>query len=77
MKLNGFSVTIAEGRETVDGYVHMRHGTQYTILLQNESNRRCDRSHDIFGLRSHCHCLSRVRSAILNNYGSETCTLID
>lgn len=42
MKLNGFSVTIAEGRETVDGYVHMKHGTQYTILLQNESNRRCD-----------------------------------
>ncbi|PZU93408.1 MAG: hypothetical protein DCE90_16715 [Pseudanabaena sp.] len=42
MKLNGFSVTIAEGKETSDGYVQMKHGTQYTILLQNESNRRCD-----------------------------------
>jgi hypothetical protein len=42
MKLNGFSVVIAEGKETPDGYVHMKHGTQYTILLQNESNRRCD-----------------------------------
>jgi hypothetical protein len=42
MKLNKFSVTIAEGKETLDGYVHMRHGTQYTILLQNESHLRCD-----------------------------------
>ena len=42
MKLNRFSVTIAEGKETSDGYVQMKHGTQYTILLQNESNRRCD-----------------------------------
>jgi hypothetical protein len=42
MKLNGFSVTIPEGKETADGYVQMKHGTQYTILLQNESHRRCD-----------------------------------
>jgi hypothetical protein len=42
MKLNGFSVTILEGKEATDGYVYMNHGTQYTILLQNESNRRCD-----------------------------------
>jgi hypothetical protein len=42
MKLNRFSVTISEGKETSDGYVQMKHGTQYTILLQNESNRRCD-----------------------------------
>lgn len=42
MKLNGFSVTISEGKEASDGYVYMKHGTQYTILLQNESNRRCD-----------------------------------
>jgi len=42
MKLNRFSVIIAEGKETSDGYVQMKHGTQYTILLQNESNRRCD-----------------------------------
>jgi hypothetical protein len=42
MKLNGFSVTISEGKEAADGYVYMKHGAQYTILLQNESNRRCD-----------------------------------
>lgn len=42
MKLNGFSVTILEGKEATDGYVYMKHGTQYTILLQNEINRRCD-----------------------------------
>jgi hypothetical protein len=42
MKLNGFSVTISEGKEASTGYVYIKHGTQYTILLQNESNRRCD-----------------------------------
>jgi hypothetical protein len=42
MKLNQFSVTIAEGKEAADGYVYIKHGTQYTVLLQNESNRRCD-----------------------------------
>lgn len=42
MKLNEFSVTISEGEEASGGYVYMKHGTQYTILLQNESNRRCD-----------------------------------
>jgi hypothetical protein len=42
MKLNQFSVTIAEGKEAADGYVYLKHCTQYTILLQNESNRRCD-----------------------------------
>jgi hypothetical protein len=42
MKLNEFSVTIPEGKEATDGYVYMKHGTQYTIALQKESNRRCD-----------------------------------
>jgi hypothetical protein len=42
MKLNGFSVTILEGKEATDGYVYINHGTKYTILLRNESNRRCD-----------------------------------
>jgi hypothetical protein len=42
MKFNQFSVTIPEGKEAADGYIQMKHGTQYTVLLQNESNRRCD-----------------------------------
>ncbi len=42
MKLNQFSVTIAEGKEIADGYIYIKHGTQYTVLLENESNRRCD-----------------------------------
>jgi hypothetical protein len=42
MKLNKFSVIIAEGKAAADGYIQMKHGTQYTVLLQNESNRRCD-----------------------------------
>jgi hypothetical protein len=42
MKLNEFSVTIAESKEAANGYIYIKHGTQYTILLKNESNRRCD-----------------------------------
>ncbi len=42
MKLNQFSVTIASGKEAADGYIYLKHGTQYTVLLKNESDRRCD-----------------------------------
>jgi hypothetical protein len=42
IKLHEFSVSIPEGINYDDGYVQMRHGTQYTILLRNESVVRCD-----------------------------------
>lgn len=36
MKLNGFAVTIPEGKESQEGYIHIAHATQYTI---NSSER--------------------------------------
>lgn len=42
MKLKEFAVSIPEGKETQDGYVHLTHATQYTIQLQNDSSDRCD-----------------------------------
>jgi hypothetical protein len=43
MQIGNFSVTIPQGREREGGYVHLDHGTQYTIQLYNGySHRRCD-----------------------------------
>lgn len=42
MYLNGFSVRITGGSETTSGYVEMRHGQQYGIVLRNESGCPCD-----------------------------------
>lgn len=43
MQIGNFAVTIPEGHEKEDGYVHMKHGTQYTIVLRNHyQKRRCD-----------------------------------
>jgi hypothetical protein len=42
MLLNGFKVTIPQGIETNDGYVHMKHGTQYTIDLGNRTATDAD-----------------------------------
>jgi hypothetical protein len=42
MKTSDFSVTIPEGIENVGGYIQMTHGQQYTVLLSNDSVRRCD-----------------------------------
>lgn len=43
MRVANCSVLIPEGREVECGYVHMVHGTQYTIKLGNHwYDRRCD-----------------------------------
>jgi len=42
MKVSHFSVSIPEGVENSEGYVRVRHGTRYTILLCNSSVDRCD-----------------------------------
>lgn len=49
MYLNEFSVRIPEGNEASEGYVAMRHGTQYTIVLRNDRNVRCDAKVEIDG----------------------------
>lgn len=43
MKLNDFEVVIPEGDETEEGYICLKHGTQYSIKLRNQSERlRCN-----------------------------------
>lgn len=49
MKHSYYSVHIAEGEETSDGYVRMCHGTTYTIRLENEGRKRCDAKVEIDG----------------------------
>lgn len=42
MRLDDYSFSIPEGRETEEGYVYLHHGTKYTIRLDNAGDRRCD-----------------------------------
>ncbi len=41
MKLEPYEVKVPEGRES-EGYVYLRHNTQYTLLLTNRACARCD-----------------------------------
>jgi hypothetical protein len=49
MYLNQFSVRIPEGSEVSDGYVSMKHGTQYSLVLKNDRDVRCDAKVEIDG----------------------------
>lgn len=51
MKLQDYEVTIPEGQETADGYVAMRHNTQYRIKLANHGSRLADAEVFIDGQR--------------------------
>lgn len=42
MFLNGYSVRIPEGEERAHGYVHLRHGQTYSLVLGNKSECRCN-----------------------------------
>lgn len=42
MFLNQFSARVPEGNEKPSGYVEIRHGTKYTIMLHNYRNVRCN-----------------------------------
>lgn len=42
MHLNQFSLRIAGGHETSSGYVELRHGQQYRIVLRNDRSVPCD-----------------------------------
>jgi Protein of unknown function (DUF805) len=42
MTLNEFSLTIPEGQENDDGYVHMKHASVYTLVLGNDTEYACD-----------------------------------
>jgi hypothetical protein len=42
MYLNGFSVIISQGLEIGNGYIEIKHGTQYTISLYNSNSVRAD-----------------------------------
>jgi hypothetical protein len=42
MYANQFSVNISQGKETSDGYVSMRHDTQYSIRMKNDRSVPCD-----------------------------------
>jgi len=49
MWLNDLSLRIPEGREVPGGYVEMKHNTQYTLVLHNHRNVRCDAKVEIDG----------------------------
>ena len=49
MKLNGFSVSIPEGKARAEGYVEMLHGTKYTIVMENDTDDECDAEVSIDG----------------------------
>jgi hypothetical protein len=42
MYLNGYSVRVIGGNEKQDGYVEMKHGQTYEIVLRNNKDTRCD-----------------------------------
>jgi len=49
MYINNFSARIPEGKETPGGYVEMEHDTQYTIVLRNNRNTKCEARVEIDG----------------------------
>lgn len=49
MNSHHYSVTIFEGREFVEGYVFLEHGTRYTLELSNTDTWRCDAEVSIDG----------------------------
>lgn len=49
MKLDPFSVDIIGGQSANDGYVVMKHNTQYQLLLINYSGQKCDVKIEIDG----------------------------
>lgn len=49
MELNGFGVTVPQGKETPEGYVELEHGTKYTLALKNTRSVRCDARVEIDG----------------------------
>jgi hypothetical protein len=48
MKLAPYEVKVPEGRES-EGYVYLRHNTQYTIVLSNQAPTPCDAKVQIDG----------------------------
>jgi len=48
MYLNRFSVKI-NGKKEDSGYVEMKHGETYTIVLKNDNNEKCDAFVEIDG----------------------------
>ena len=49
MYLNSFSVRIEGGNEQESGYVEMRHGTTYAIVMRNDRATQCDAEVSIDG----------------------------
>lgn len=42
MYLNQFSLVVEKGQEVANGYVQMRHGTEYALRLRNDRNVEAD-----------------------------------
>jgi len=49
MYMNSFSARIPEGSEKTSGYVEISHNKQYTIVLRNDHNVRCNAEVNIDG----------------------------
>jgi len=49
MYLNDFSVRVPGGRESGSGYVELKHGQKYSLVLRNSRNVRCDAKVEIDG----------------------------
>ena len=49
MEFQGFSVIIAEGKESKGGYIELGHNTRYTLSLGNHKSLRCDARVEIDG----------------------------
>lgn len=41
-RLADFSLAVPQGRHETSGHVCLTHGAQYTLLLGNHTDRRCD-----------------------------------
>lgn len=49
MYANDYSVRVPEGNETPGGYVELEHNTQYTLVLRNNRDVRCDARVEVDG----------------------------
>ncbi len=49
MFLNGYSVRVPNSHRESDGYVQLRHGQTYTLVLRNGNSTRCDARVEVDG----------------------------
>jgi hypothetical protein len=72
MQLNQFSASINPGQETSEGYVELKHKTQYKLNLGNSRGTRCDARVEIDGKHVGTWRIEQYRTITLERPAHDT-----